>query len=181
MNSLVQHILGTARFVSGTRNQWQEIHYRQGIFSLKKSCQVKSGFYIAVCKTRCLHTCKAATFFFFFSLLMKVTFRNVGGNSSLALKAEWEQNRPSSHASLQAFLPSSPYKVPCPWEGKPPDKPRDVQCAPSAARSTPALPVLWQREGAACCLQPPSRQSLHLSPGPWQKPLFVTRLMIKIL
>lgn len=104
MNSLVQHILGTARFVSGTRNQWQEIHYRQGIFSLKKSCQVKSGFYIAVCKTRCLHTCKAATFFFF-SLLMKVTFRNVGRNSSLALKAEWEQNRPRFLASLPSFLP----------------------------------------------------------------------------
>lgn len=26
-----------------------------------------------------------------------------------------------------------------------------------------------------------SCQSLHLSPGPWQKPLFVTRLIIKIL
>lgn len=139
MDSLVQHILGTAWFVSGTRNRWQEIHYRQGIFSLKKSCQVKSGFYIAVCKTRCLHTCKAATFFFFFSLLMEVTLRNVGGNSSLAVKAGWEQERPRFLALC------SPCKVPGPgMVPKMHPKSRDVQCAPSAVQSTPALAVLGQ-------------------------------------
>lgn len=153
MNSLVQHILGTAQFVSGTRNRWQEIHYRQAIFALKKSCQVKSGFYIAVCKTRCLHTCKAATFFFF-SLLMKVTFRYVGGNSSLALKAEWEQERPSSHTSSLPFPPLTRCQAP----GKLPPNPGMSNVHPQLWK-TPQLCLCCDKgrvQPAACSLPPAS-------------------------
>lgn len=109
---------------------------------------------------------------------MKVTFRNVGGNSSLALKAEWEQERPSSHAPLP-----SPPLTRCQALGKVPKmhpKSRDVQCAPSAVKSTPAVPGLWQREGAACC------QSLHpanpyICPQGRGRSPSVARLVIKIL
>lgn len=90
---------------------------------------VKQGIYIPV----------KLPYIYFFPLI-KITFRKVGGNSSLALEAKWEWKRTSRRTS--------------------PTLPPFTRCQPPGRGA----------QGGHVATQLPFCQWLPLSPNPWEKP-----------
>lgn len=121
---------------------------------------VKQGVYIPVKLP--------LSFFFFFSF-----------DGSHLKKCRWKQffGSESRVRAGKATLPCPllPLQGARPWDGAQ-DAPQIQGCA-MCTLSCPKHPS----SGCAGTMCLCSCQSLHLSPRPWQKPLFVTRLIIKIL